>query len=79
MLVKFHFGKGDSISLIARKPNGKESEDMRDAVKTFQKIVGDVPFVLDSEYQYHRERALAAPLSLARETEIRASFPGLFH
>lgn len=78
MLVKFNFGtKGDSISLIARDAKGRESDSMRDAIKSFERYVGG-PFELASAAAERRAASVIAPISPEREAEIKAMLPHLF-
>lgn len=79
MLVKFHLSNGSEISLIARNNRGHETNEVADAIKLFQRYFGEnTVFMLDEEYQSKRKISASAPLSEAREQEIREAFPNLF-
>lgn len=70
MLVKFHFGKGDSITLAARDKKGRETDNVGDAINAFHKLFGDIPFMLDDVKRAIYKRELEAAVRVAEEAEF---------
>lgn len=64
-MYKFHFGKGDTISLVA--------DSMRDAVKKFQHLLPDTVFITEDEWQRRKKRELEAAIRVAQEAEAEAA------
>lgn len=77
MLVKFNLQTGDTVTLVARDRKGNETDDVRDAIHCFNKLVGQ-PFELASVAEERKAAISLAPISPEREAQIRDMFPSLF-
>ena len=71
MLVKFHFGKGDTLTIVARDDKGHETDNKRDAIRTFQRMLPDVVFMTDDEYQRRRHADREKAIAEAIEAEAQ--------
>lgn len=60
-MFKFHFGRGDTISLVA--------DNQRDAVKKFQKLLPGVVFITETEWQKRKTREMDGLVRVAAEAE----------
>ena len=60
-MYKFHFGKGDTISLCA--------DNMRDAVRKFQNLLPGTVFITEDEWQKRKARELEGAIRVAQEAE----------
>lgn len=63
LMFKFHFGKGDTISLCA--------DNMRDAVKKFQHLLPNTVFITEDEWRKRKERELEGAIRVAQEAEMK--------